>query len=108
MNNEAQILGEQGLQIAMDHADRVEPGWNDLAFDMFREWLSGWPSGFRFRVEEFRMSAAIHGLPDPPSLRAFGGLPRRARTAGLVRSVDLAKTTSKNQRGCFATVWEKI
>jgi hypothetical protein len=108
MNNEAQILGQQGLQIAMDHADRVEPGWNDLAFDMFRDWLSGWPKGYRFRIEQFRHSAAIRGLPDPPSGRAFGGLPRRAKHAGLIIPVDLAKTTSKNQRGCFATVWEKI
>jgi hypothetical protein len=108
MNNEAQILGQQGLQIAMDHADRVEPGWNDLAFDMFREWLSGWPSGYRFRTEHFRLYAIFEGLPTPPSLRSFGGIPRRARREKLIKSVDLAKTTSKNQRGCFATVWEKI
>jgi hypothetical protein len=105
---EAERLRDSGIKTAMDHAEAVEPGWNEKADQMFHEWLKGWPSGYRFLIEDFRMSATIRGLSEPPSNRSFGGVPLRAKKLGLIKSAGLAQTTSKKQHCCFATQWEKI
>lgn len=99
---------DKGMEIAEANAEINHPGWKVMAYDMLKDWLKGWPKGYRFRIEEFRQVAQILGLPDPPSARSFGGLALKAKFAGLIKSVDLEKTTSKTAHGCFATLWEKL
>lgn len=99
---------DKGMAIAEANAEVNHPGWKIQAYDMLKDWLKGWPAGMRFTIEEFRQVAQIHGLPDPPNARAFGGLAIKAKCAGLIKSVDLIKTTSKTAHGCFATLWEKL
>lgn len=99
---------DKGMEIAEANAEINHPGWKVQAYDMLKDWLKGWPPGKRFTIEEFRQVAQIHGLPDPPNARAFGGIAVKAKCAGLIKSFDQIKTKSKTAHRCFATLWEKI
>lgn len=99
---------DAGIAKAVGHAEKNNPGWNDKAFDMFKEWLSGWPSSFTFLMEDFRKCAQIRGLPDPPSARSFGGIALRAKFAGLIKSNGLKPTTSVTAHRCYANEWQKV
>lgn len=99
---------DKGMEVAEANAEINHPGWKKQAYAMFQDWLSGWPTGYQFLIEDFRKSAQIRGLPDPPSARSFGGMALKAKFAGLIKSVDLAKTRSKSAHGCFSTLWQKL
>lgn len=105
---ESERRKQVGIETATNQAESVEPGWNEKADHMFREWLKGWPVGYTFLIEDFRTWSSIFGLSDPPSKRTFGAIPLRAKKKNLIRAAGLAKTKSKNQHGCFSTVWQKI
>lgn len=99
---------DKGMQVAEANAEINHPGWKEDAYEMFKDWLSGWPKGYRFLIEDFRKVAQIRGLPDPPSARSFGGLAVKAKTAGLIKAFDQVKTSSKTAHRCFATLWQKV
>lgn len=99
---------DKGIAKAESSANSASPGWSDRAFEMFKEWLSGWAPGHKFLMEDFRFTSKIMGLPDPPSERAFGGIALRARFAGLIRSFDKVQVKNKKAHACFATRWEKV
>lgn len=99
---------DKGIQKATDHANSVSPDWSVRAFEMFKEWIKGWPVGFSFMIEDFRQICQIKGLPEPPSNRAFGGLAVKARNAGLIKSAGLGHVANKKAHKCFATRWQKV
>jgi hypothetical protein len=99
---------DKGIERAVNHAESVHPGWKEDAFQMFKEWLSGWPSGYKFTIEHFRQVAQIKGLPDPPSNRAFGSLALRARIAGLITSNETVKVQNKKAHRANAALWRKV
>ncbi|WP_066807163.1 hypothetical protein [Sphingomonas asaccharolytica] len=70
-----------GIKQAVDHADRVDPGWSDRAFEM----LEGYAlTHFEFMTEEVRVWATEAGLPPPPDGRAWGAVTLRAAKAKLI------------------------
>jgi hypothetical protein len=99
---------DKGILQALTSAETVCEDWADKAYNMLVDWLQGWPSGFRFQIEEFRKIAQIRGLPDPMHNRAFGGIAVRARNAGLIKSNGLKPTTSIKSHRANANEWEKI
>jgi hypothetical protein len=99
---------DEGIKTAVDHADAVHEKWSERAFEMFKAWLHGWPTGYKFLIEDFRFSASIRGLPEPPHLRAFGGLAVRARNAGLIKSNGLKPTKNVTSHRANANEWEKL
>lgn len=99
---------DKGIEKAETSANRKSPGWTDRAYEMFEDWLSGWPSGYKFMMEHFRQVAKIRGLDDPPSPRSFGGIAIRAKIAGLIKSNDKKATTGVTAHRCYANEWEKI
>lgn len=99
---------EAGILQAISSAESICPDWADKAYNMLVDWLQGWPSGFRFQIEEFRKIAQIRGLPDPMHNRAFGGIAVRARNAGLIKSNGLKPTTSIKSHRANANEWEKV
>jgi hypothetical protein len=65
----------QGMTRAAEHADRIEPGWSDRAYDM----LEGYAlCHFEFMTEDVRVWATEEGLPPPPDGRAWGAVTLRA------------------------------
>jgi hypothetical protein len=103
----ATSLKEKGMQTAIDHADAVCPGWSDTAYKFFIEWLSQKKSGYPFMVEEVREAAAMAGIPEPPSKRAWGGLTAKARRNGHIVSIGAKPTKGKSAHNCYASVWVK-
>lgn len=99
---------DKGIKKAMDSADRNEPGWNEKAYEMFVSWLSGWPKGYCFQIEDFRASASARGLTKPKTDRAFGGVAVKAKNAGLIRSTGAKPTKGVTGHRCNANLWEKI
>lgn len=105
---EARSERDAGIEQAESHANQVDPGWSDRAFQMLKDWLRGWAPGFRFTIEEFRQVAQIRGLPEPPSNRAFGGLAVRAKKQGLIKSNGTVKVKNPKAHCCFASQWIKV
>jgi hypothetical protein len=99
---------DKGIERAVSHAGKKSPGWIDDAYDMFKDWLTGWPVGFRFTIESFRQIASIRGLPDPPHNRAFGGLAVRARNNKLIKAAGTVQVENVKAHRCYCTQWEKI
>lgn len=99
---------DAGIDQSISHANEVIPGWSERAYNMFREWLSGWPSGFKFMIEDFRVSANARGLDKPPTARAFGNIAVQARKAGLIISNGQKPTTSVTAHRCYANQWQKV
>lgn len=99
---------DAGIAQAVNHAGEVHPNWIEDAYAMFKDWLKGWPVGYKFTIEQFRQVAQIRGLPDPPHARAFGGLAVRARIAGLISSNGTVKVENKKAHRANAALWQKI
>jgi len=103
----ATSLKEKGMQTAIDHADAVCPGWSDTAYKFFIEWLSQKKSGYPFMVEEVREAAAMAGIPEPPSKRAWGSLTAKARRNGHIVSIGTRQVKNPKAHMANAGVWVK-
>lgn len=99
---------DAGIDQSISHANEVNPGWSEKAYNMFREWLKGWARGYKFTIEEFRQVAQIMGLPDPPSNRAFGRLAVKAKCAGLIKSNGTVKVKNPRAHCANANQWQKV
>lgn len=106
--SESRKRRDEGMNRAIENADRKIPSWSDNTFGWFKKWLQDWPVGYRFQMEDFRMYQYIMGFPNPPSNRAYGQISVRARKEGLIKSVGTKKVTNVNAHRCFSTLWEKI
>lgn len=99
---------DAGIAQATRHADGVNKDWSERAYDIFISWLGGWPSGYRFMVENFRVSAYARGLERPPTDRAFASVVVRAKKAGLIKSNGQKPTAGVSAHHCYANEWQKI
>lgn len=102
---EARKERDKGMAVAEDHANAVVPGWSEKAFRIFQEWLSGWPAGYKFTIEQFRQIAMIRGLEDPPHNRAFGSLAVKAKTMGLIKTNGTVKVKNPKAHCANAAQW---
>lgn len=98
-------LRDEGIQTAIDHAGL---DWSEKAYEVFKEWLSGWPTGYAFMFEGFRFSAEARGLETPPSKRAYGAIAVRAKKDGLIQCSGYGKTTDSSSHKTPAAVWRRI
>lgn len=97
---------DRGITAAMDHAEAVERGWKQMAYDFLVNVFIKHHKG-QFMCEDFR--AACKGVvPDPPNLRAFGGIIVSARRAGLIRQVGTRQVKNANANCANAAVWQRI
>lgn len=94
---------DAGIKKAEDHAGGA---WNimaDAAFDWF---ISKRQTDFM--TEDFRLIANhLFGLPNPPSLRAFGGVILRAARAGKIVRVGYGQVKNPKANSANASVWRK-
>lgn len=101
-------LRDKGIETAETTAEKLDPGFNERAFEMFKDWLSGWPKGYRFMMEEFRESAHFRGLVAPASKRVFGGLALKAKRSGLIIHAGYGQVRNKMAHCANASQWEKV
>ena len=96
-------LRDKGMQRAHDHAEDVHESWGDKAY----QFLLDHTTEGEFMTEDIR-KASEGIIPEPPSLRAWGGIVRRAAKNGIIKRVGY-RSVSNNKAHCTpASVWVKI
>lgn len=97
------LLRDEGINRAAAHADRTSRGWSDQAF----AFLVDFPRK-EFMAEDVREWAESHGLPKPPSARAWGAIIVRARREGVIRPSGFANVKNPRAHRTPARVWKKV
>lgn len=78
---EARARGDAGRQQAEDHAERDDPGWTDAAVSAVAAATTQMVGEFTF--EQLRQAASAR-VAEPPDLRAWGSVARRAIAARII------------------------
>lgn len=95
-------LAERGAAAAARSAERVHPGWGELAYETLVAFAR---SRDRFMVEDLRAHATEAGLPPPPDSRAWGLVVRRAMRAGIIRRIGYEPGRNPACHGRPTAVW---
>ena len=94
---------EAGMKSAFNHANAIDPTWSDMAMEALKQFLAN--TNEDFMAEDVRKFAFDHGLPIPPSERAWGAVIRRASIAGLIKFFGYAKTENPKAHRTPAALW---
>lgn len=86
---------DDGIASSAEHAEADAPGWQEMAMGWLRGWVYGAPDD-PFTIEEFRLKMASIDAPQPPDLRSYGALTRRAIREKLIEPVGYAPAISSN------------
>ena len=97
----ARVRRDDGIQRAVDHADRVSHAWSVLAYQTLIEYIRY--TDTYFLAEDFTGYALARHVPKPPDNRAFGAIIQRAARAGLI-----VKAGYREDRYCSPkTLWRR-
>jgi len=103
----AKELRDAGIAKATANAgDFAGCKWGDLAFSFVSQFLSQRTRHGYFLAEDVRVFATEGGLPEPNSLRAWGGVMIRAAKAGMIERVGYALTKNPRAHHTPAAAWE--
>jgi hypothetical protein len=103
-----QALKEEGMQQAIENADRQIGDWSLSAFNLFRFFLKDKQVGFQFMAEQAREFSESRGLEIPPTRRAWGSIVARAKREGLIKHVGFSQVNNPKAHRTNVSVWEKI
>jgi hypothetical protein len=104
---EARAARDAGIMQAKDHADQVNHGWSDKAYEKLKEFLL--VTFEPFQAEDVRSYAAIDDdFPLPPSERSWGSVILKAVKAGLIVREGYQNTKSVKSHRTPATLWRKL
>lgn len=98
-------LAEIGIKKAVDHADLTIEDWSNMAYAFLETYLESYSDPFQ--CEDFRAWAYVLWLPEPPSLRAFGAIIRKASKNKLIRQVGYRSVLNPKAHKAVASVWVK-
>jgi len=90
----ARTRRERGIVTSILNAERNSRHWADRAFASLCQYAA--IKRKPWTIEQFRWWARDHGLDDPPSLRAFGGITLRALHREVIKVVGYAPTAASN------------
>lgn len=101
LNFRGEDLRDRGMQQAVDHADQVEVGWSDIALKFVMYYAL---NNRTFSGEQVR--AASRGLvPEPPHLRAWGGVMMKAAKMAIIRKCGYVQVENPNAHKATAALW---
>lgn len=84
----ARERADLGVARSADRAERAEPGWIETATEALRRLALVTEPDVLFTIEQARTVIAEAGeLTQPPNLRAWGQVTRRARRLGYIEQV---------------------
>ena len=101
-----EVLRDEGMQQAIDHAEQEVPNWADLTYQKLNQFVTEYPY-LEFMTEDFRKWAYHRGLPEPPHSRAFGGIMARAGKRGLIVKVRISQVKNPTAHCANANVWRR-
>lgn len=96
-------LKQQGMQLALDNAEKSSPGWGDLAICYLRMFPKK-----TFLAEEVRNWSHNNGLAIPPNARAWGGVMVRAKKRGFIKFIGYKSVNNPKAHRTPASYWEKL
>jgi hypothetical protein len=76
----------EGMGQALGHAESVEPGWGDLAYEWLAHYVAG-EKGVQFTSFLFISWCQLNDFDMPPTQKAFGSIFTKAAKNGLIRKV---------------------
>lgn len=97
---------DEGIALAIDHADSNPVKWSDSAYEFLKKFLSN--HNGPFMVEEIRSYAALMDFPLPPNARAWGGIIVRAAGDGIVERCGYQQTRNVKAHRTPAALWRQI
>lgn len=101
-------LAVAGMELAKESADKKVKKWSDDCWKLFLLWLKMQPVRTEFLLEQFREFVKDNDLlEDPPSLRAYGFLSKRASKEGRIEFAGMGKVRNKTAHACYASKWIK-
>lgn len=104
--NSGKQLKIAGMLQAVDHANARAENWSELAYKFLHKYAKKNPT---FLAEEVRTLAEDSGeVPHPPSKRAWGGIIKRAKTEGLIKSLGIKQVTNPKAHQAYATHWGSL
>ena len=101
---EARKLRDEGINKAIDHADKKDDKWSEKAYKYFLYYLK---SHCEFMAEDVRIASAGI-IPEPPSKRAWGAIFVKAVKEGLIERKGFRNVKNPKAHLTPATLWEKI
>lgn len=97
-------LRDKGIKRAEDHANEKSKGWSEQAYTFLLEFIKG--DGIDYFLAEDVREASIGAIPEPPSLRAWGGIITRASKAGIIYHVGYRKVKNRKAHCTPASLWK--
>lgn len=97
-------LRDAGIQQAIDHANEVTEKWSEIAYKFLLEYVK---TTRQFMTEDLR-EASSGKVPEPPSLRAWGGIVTRARKAGIIIPAGYKSVKNVRAHCTPAQVWVRL
>ena len=104
-SEQAKLLRDEGMDRAVDHAERCNPYWSVFAMDYLKGYLAD--IGTKpFMGEDFRKWSEEQGLQKPPTGRAYGAIMVKAAKKGLIRAIGYSQTTNPKAHRTPANLWK--
>lgn len=104
-------LGEylklEGMSSSVDNANDNVPGWSNEAYECLIDFLK-YIGKKEFMAEDVRQFAVDNGLPEPPSLRAWGAIMVRARKNKLITFVEWSPVSNSRAHCTPASIWRAL
>ena len=101
-----QQLAEEGAALALEHTERVTPGWGESAFAMLIEYAR--TIGREFTSVDVRKWAYAQGLELPEDERSWGGVFSRAKKAKKLNDLRYEPLAAAECHRRPGRVWEWI
>lgn len=107
--NQSQEKRDEGIRVAVDHADSEIKNWSNLAKKAADAFISHQIPGNRFQVEDVRQWAYLWEIvPHPPSERAWACIVRYLLKQGKIRAAGYAPVQNIKANATPASVWEVV
>ncbi len=97
------LARNRGAERAADHADRVQPGWSDQAYEFLFQFVATHRKPFM--TEDVRQAATLAGFAPPPDARAWGLVVTRAARANLIKRVGFGPRKSAGTHMGPTSIW---
>lgn len=93
-----------GISRALQHAEKVEPGWQDRALAFLLDYAETHET---FSGESVRQ--ASRGIvPEPPHLRAWGSVIMAGARRGWIRKIGYVQVTNPAAHQANAALWRSV
>lgn len=95
---EADEEREEGMQRALDRANRKVANWSDLAYQFLERYARQHGT---FISEDVSEASKQWGMEQPPTDRAWGGVYRRAQKGGVITPDGTGRSKRRHNTICL-------